>query len=116
MLSAEKSNAPPASFTGTPSTSTLANLLSPPRMNSDVAPPYEPVWTTAMPGTRRKASSTVVIPSCRSCSPATTDTDAGARLTASGDRVAVTTIGATRAVSRATCAEMRVGVATTART
>src|SRR5207245_4551299 len=42
-----KSKAPPGSFTGTPSTSTFTYLLWPPRRNSDVRPPKEPVWTTA---------------------------------------------------------------------
>src|SRR5207302_1332268 len=40
-----KSKAPPGSFTGTPSTSTFTYLLWPPRRNSEVTPPKEPVWT-----------------------------------------------------------------------
>src|SRR5688500_20399158 len=90
----ERSNAPPASLTGTPSTRTFAYLLSPPRMNSDVAPPYEPDWTIDSPGTVRRASATVVIPSDRSCSPVTMVTDAGVRPAGRGDRVAVTPTGA----------------------
>ena len=49
--SVERSNAPPASFTGTPSTRILAYLLSPPRMKSEVVPPYEPLCTRDRPGT-----------------------------------------------------------------
>ena len=79
MDSVDRSYAPPASFTGTPSMRILAYLLSPPRMNSEVAPPYEPVCTIDSPATWRSASATVVIPSARSRSPLTTVTDDGVR-------------------------------------
>src|SRR5215204_4282569 len=101
--SVDRSNAPPASLTGTPSTRILAYLLSPPRMKSDVAPPYDPVCTIDRPGTVRSASVTVVIPSRRRASPVTTVTDDGVRSAGSGERVAVTATGESLAVSDDTC-------------
>src|SRR5206468_1028783 len=102
-----KSYAPPGSFTGTPSTRTLTYLLSPPRRNSDVAPPKDPTCAKVIPGMVRSASAIDVTPRRRSSSPVTTLVVAGDDADAIGTRVAVTTIGASRVVSGGDCCAPR---------
>src|ERR1035437_9014476 len=93
-VSDAQSNAPPASFTGTPSTSTRTKLLFPPRKKSDVCDPIGPPDTTCAPGTSRSASSTRVMPCARRSSPLRIVDIAMGAAVAIGTRVAVTTTAA----------------------
>ena len=104
-----KSIAPPGSLTDTPSTRTFTYLLSPPRRNSDVAPPYDPVCANVTPGIIWSAAAIDVAPRKRSSSPVMTSTVAGEDAALIGRSVAVTTTGAILVVSLCWAGERKRG-------
>src|SRR6185312_12231720 len=95
----DRSIDPPGSFTGTPSIRTLVYLLSPPRRKIEVDPPNEPDWAIVTPATDWSAVASDVMPRSRSSSPLMASTVAGTARLLIGVRVAVTTTGASVAVS-----------------
>ena len=100
---------PPTALMGVPSINTLVYRLSPPRRNSDVTPPYDPLCTTAAPGASRSASATVTTPRARSSSPLRTVTGWLTEDDGVGSRVAVTTTGWSDVVVSARCANAAAG-------